>query len=74
MTLSPTQVAQFEQDGYLLLRGALADADLDIKEVAQLGDEAAASPFPQQCRGEIGTHHPGLILGGGSAPEHQQTR
>ena len=29
MTLSPTQVAQFEQDGYLLLRGALADADLD---------------------------------------------
>ena len=29
MTLSPAQIAQFEQDGYLLLRDALADADLD---------------------------------------------
>ena len=29
MTLRPTQVAQFEQDGYLLLGGALAAADLD---------------------------------------------
>ena len=46
----------------------------NAKLLAQLGDEAAASPFPQQCRGEIGTHHPGLIVGGGSAPEHQQTR
>ena len=29
MQLSPEQVAQFAEDGYLLLRGALTDADLD---------------------------------------------
>ncbi len=29
MQLSPKQVAQFAEDGYLLLRGALTDADLD---------------------------------------------
>ena len=29
MQLTPKQVAQFAEDGYLLLRGALTDADLD---------------------------------------------
>ena len=29
MQLTPEQVAQFAEDGYLLLRGALTDADLD---------------------------------------------
>ena len=29
MKLSADQIAQFEEEGYLLLRGALADADLD---------------------------------------------
>ncbi len=29
MHLTPEQVAQFAEDGYLLLRGALTDANLD---------------------------------------------
>lgn len=29
MHLTPEQIAQFAEDGYLLLRGALTDADLD---------------------------------------------
>ncbi len=53
MQLTPEQVAQFAEDGYLLLRGALTDAD-----IRRPGRRPAAPFIPTSWRAAAPTPRP----------------
>ena len=52
MKLSPENIAHFEEDGYLLLRGALADSDLD-PIIAEYEEHIARRAVELRAEGKI---------------------